>query len=102
MTKQSQWVFFIEQNPQFSKVASSKVYMAILKLLTKSSLTADKVHLKLPQVNNEDIDPILSSLEELKLVSKEDIFGQVFYSVSPLGHKLLKIYATARKEFSIE
>ncbi len=102
MTKQSQWVFFIEQNPQFNKVASSKIYMAILRRLEKSSLSADKMHLEFTQVKGSDIDLILESLEKLKLVSKMDVLGQMLYSVSPLGKKLLEIYANAREEFSIE
>lgn len=102
MTNQSQWVFFIEQNPQFNKLTSSKIYMSILRLLETNSLSADKVHLEFPQVKNSDLDLILESLEKLKLIYKMDVSGQLLYSVSPLGKKLLKIYASARKGFSIE
>lgn len=102
MAAKDEWILFLEKNPQFSELAKSGLYVSILNLLEKGSLNIDRIHSAFPKVENKDLDLIVESLVELKLIHRITFGSQVVFALAPTGEEFLAAYRKAREGFKIE
>lgn len=102
MDPKEEWVFFLEKNPYFNEVAKSKIYILVLRAISKDAITMDKLHIEFSDVESKDLEQMVYSLIDLGLVSKINLRKLVLYTLAASGTKFIKLYDAAKKSFKIE
>ncbi|MFH0714751.1 MAG: hypothetical protein V1847_03290 [Candidatus Diapherotrites archaeon] len=98
MTPEEEFFEYVKQNPQYYSVMRAPVYMNILNQLKQQALDVSELKGK-TQVEEQDLDLILQSLEQLGLVEEIELKNRVLYSLSVEGETFLDKYEKGFKVF---
>ena len=101
MEKYNEWLFFLQQHPEFYELSKSSLYITILRALGKRALDIDRLHRLFGRIEEKDFELIILSLERLKLIEKVPTGYSVLYMLTDLGKEMMQKYRKTRKHFKV-
>ena len=101
MNPQEAFVSYLQDNPRLYVVAQSTLYMKMLNHLSKVGKTFTELSREFPEIDRNDLELIMSSLESLRLVEKTSAGSKVIYFTNKDGKELLEKYMKAKQKLDI-
>ena len=96
MTKQQDFIEFVQKYPECYSVAKSPLLLRFLKAFAKQPFSVNELLSYAPQVEELDVKLAVLALESAKLVKKSRSIQNEVYHISPKGIEFLGKYEGAK------
>jgi DNA-binding HxlR family transcriptional regulator len=94
------WILFLERNPHFYELTKGDFFIQFLEKISQGTTSFNKLKSLFPKVEEKDLQMIMEALTELRVIAKAEAGGQVFYSLTADGKKLLSTYRKTKKFYT--
>jgi hypothetical protein len=94
------WILFLEKNPQFYELSKGDFFILFLEKISQGTTKFIDLKSIFPEIEEKDFETIMDSLVKLKVVSRTEAGGDVFFNVTPIGKELLSTWKKTHKFYS--
>jgi len=94
------WFLFLEKNPHFYEMSKGDFFIKFLESLVKDAKSFSDLMVLFSRIEEDDLQLIMETLLELKVVSSVKIGSKFFYTITEEGKKLLAEYKKTKRFYS--
>lgn len=98
---QKDFVDFVTLHPEYYTVAQAPIYVKIIDLIQKQAYTMLSLKQRLSMIEPQDVELIVQTLIELKLVEELRTDERVMYYATPIARTFLAKFKRAKKKLKL-
>lgn len=92
---------YLLEHPELTPVIKSTPLLLLIKTLKTQACSMDDLKRKYPQIDTDDLIQMIEILEQLELVTQDDLAGSPAYFLTEKAREFLKRYIEGKKAFDV-
>ncbi|MFH1587408.1 MAG: winged helix-turn-helix domain-containing protein [Candidatus Diapherotrites archaeon] len=90
MDEKEKFLLFLEDYPDYYTILQSKLFVSLIEFITDAPKSITEIYGKYAKINRGDLDEMLKTLEDLKLIVRVRSTENLLWKITDKGHELME------------